>query len=437
MVKAVTLVLVSFSLLMLPGVANAAGAHATPVNSIRGVATGEAFASYVHAVRGSVTYTNGPVLLIAGNCLTANFSHAASGARVRLVPSALSTGGESQSVDDTVHAAYGTSTASVESISRIQHVNLLGGMIKAGAMTAEANTSATAKSVSSNANGTSIAGLVINGQKVSAKPNETVPLSGVGTVTIDQQSKPATGSSSHIWVNLINVHFAKGNTLGVTPGSELIVGHAYSSYALTFSSDLVGAGSYGFNSYVQSGKDAAFSSGPQALAGIPCLGGSAENVVNKVQSPAGSTATIDDTAKGRLTSSGAKAHAQSKVASPLLPSVLSSMVSAGALDVKVSASFKGVTPGHSFSFTAGSLKINGQTVSSGRVPANDSVVLKGVGYAILNERHVKTTKYSVQASINGIDVHVTKKNAYGLPVGATIVFAHAQASARRVFLTKP
>lgn len=434
----------ALGLLMFPVVSNAAtiGSHSAAATTapIMGVGGGTAYASYSKFITTQSTYTNGPVLATYGTCQTTSYTHVATGSDVALTPSTIGSGATASSVKDSVQATYGTSSVIMASIAKLQGVNILGGLIKANSMTAESNTTANSKSASSNANGTTISGLTVSGKSQTVHPNETLPLTGIGTVTIDEQSKPTSGNSSRENVILIDIHVQQTNkTLGLKAGSQITIGRASSNYTLTFKPDLVGANSYGYNSTSGSAKNASFNSGPQALATIPCTGGSNENVLSKVTTSQGSTAAIDDTARGNLTSNGSTASATSQVKSPGLPaalgSSLGSVITANSIRVTANAGYNGSTPSHSFGFAENGLKVNGKSVSA--VPVNDRIPLQGIGYVVLNQQTVTSTSTSVTASINAIDLVVTKTNTAGLPVGSRVIYGHADATARQAFLVKP
>jgi hypothetical protein len=96
-------------------------------------------------------------------------------------------------------------------------VSLAGGAVKASL----ANTSCRIDSAGNVTVTTSFAGLTVLGNSVSASPppNTTVPLPGVGTVTLNEQtSTVGQGGTRSITVNAIHVHLA-----GALANGDIIV----------------------------------------------------------------------------------------------------------------------------------------------------------------------------------------------------------------------
>ena len=60
---------------------------------------------------------------------------------------------------------------------------------------------------------------------------------------------------------------------------------------------------------------------------------------------------------------------------------------------------------------------------------NFRIDLPGVGYVVVNEQNDLGPDDKGETVVNGLKIVVTKQNALGLPVGATLVIAHAAAGA--------
>ena len=73
----------------------------------------------------------------------------------------------------------------------------------------------------------------------------------------------------------------------------------------------------------------------------------------------------------------------------------------------------------------GSLNVAGVAIAS-TVPANTTIALTNLGYVVLNEQPPASDNH---IQVNGLHVYVTTANSLGLPVGAEIFLAHAEATA--------
>jgi hypothetical protein len=101
-------------------------------------------------------------------------------------------------------------------------VNILNGLITATGVVALATSTAEG----SDAYGSSLANLVVNGVALSAPaPNTRVDLPGVGYVVLNEQIATASG----ITVNMIHVVLERSGLLGTQTLGEIIVGSASSS----------------------------------------------------------------------------------------------------------------------------------------------------------------------------------------------------------------
>lgn len=118
---------------------------------------------------------------------------------------------------------------SAESNSTLENVSLLNGLITANSVVALASSWLTDLGASSNASGSQLADLVVNGVSYSSgvAPNTRVSLPGVGYVVLNEQRRTGDGfSSSGITVNMIHVVLVNALT-GVKTG-DIVVGSATS-----------------------------------------------------------------------------------------------------------------------------------------------------------------------------------------------------------------
>ena len=131
---------------------------------------------------------------------------------------------------------------SAESNSTLESVNLLNGLITADGVVVFATSAVKDGIASSNAEGSQLANLVVNGVTIPSDvaPNTQIALPGVGFVVLNEQTLSGDGvSSSGITVNMIHVVLqsltgGECGLLGCLPGvltttGEIIVGSASSS----------------------------------------------------------------------------------------------------------------------------------------------------------------------------------------------------------------
>jgi hypothetical protein len=115
-------------------------------------------------------------------------------------------------------------SASSQSVSEVEAVSILNGVIRADNVTAIASSYVNDRVAASNATGSGFAGLVVNSVPITTgvAPNTRIDLPGVGYVVLNEQARTGDGvSTSGITVNMIRVY-----QLG---GGEIVVGSASSS----------------------------------------------------------------------------------------------------------------------------------------------------------------------------------------------------------------
>jgi len=156
------------------------------------------------------------------------------------VPGTLTT----EALTGTTSGAIGDAAAA-QSVATVFNVNLLNGLITASSLTATVSSTSNGAQATSNALGSTLADLVVNGVQVTSgdgaiAPNTRMNLAGVGYVVLNEQLLTGDGvRSSGLTVNLIHVYLQSvtggGCTpLGCVPGvltttGEVIVGSATSN----------------------------------------------------------------------------------------------------------------------------------------------------------------------------------------------------------------
>ena len=120
--------------------------------------------------------------------------------------------------------------SSSQSTSELESLSLLGGLIRADAVTAIASSYVDETGAASDALGSAFVNLVVNGMPITTDvaPNTQIALPGVGYVVLNEETPAGNGvTSSGITVNMIHVVLQNALT-GATTG-EIIVGSANSA----------------------------------------------------------------------------------------------------------------------------------------------------------------------------------------------------------------
>jgi hypothetical protein len=147
------------------------------------------------------------------------------------VPGTLTT----EALTGTTSGAIGDAAAA-QSVATVFNVNLLNGLITASSLTATVSSTSNGAQATSNALGSTLADLVVNGVQLtsgdaSIAPNTRVTLPGVGYVVVNEQLPTGDGvRTTGLTVNLI--HVVLQNALTGLQTGELIIGSATSSAAM-------------------------------------------------------------------------------------------------------------------------------------------------------------------------------------------------------------
>jgi len=110
----------------------------------------------------------------------------------------------------------------------VADLNLMDGMITAPSIQAVAQDSIQDGAETTSTDGSGFTGLTIAGVAVplDTPPNTTLPLPGIGTVVVNEQSVQKRGNVS---VNGLHITVTSPNSLGMAVGTELIVAHVNAS----------------------------------------------------------------------------------------------------------------------------------------------------------------------------------------------------------------
>lgn len=341
----------------------------------------------------------------------------------------LSTLAGVSSVKSTVTTQRSPSQISAQTVSNVQGVSILNGLITVGQIITEANSVGTASGASSNDTGSKIVGLSISGLSpinYLPKPNTTIQLPGVGYVVLNQQVGPYNGpNSTSLSITMIHVHVTSTTIPGVLANTDIVVGNANSSFFRTSIPALVNGNTYALSLLGNEGGNSG-SVTPVAGAQIGCAGGTQQsNVNNSNLSNVGSTGVVNDSASGQIAQSGANVTTISNIANLNL---LNGLIQGPAITSTAHATWNGVGTGNgSASVNLSNLTIAGTKLSSSPAP-NTRISLAGLGYVVVNEQYAQISGSSVVEDVNAIDIVVTTPNSFGLSVGAHLIVGYASAS---------
>jgi hypothetical protein len=302
-------------------------------------------------------------------------------------------------------------TSSATAASTTHSVNLLGGLVKAGAVTQRAIASETSGSWGSSGSAT-FTGLTIGGKSESANPapNTKIGLAGIGTAYLNYQVKSASKTGSSMNSDAIVVEVTVQNSLGVPVGATIVLGHASVIGAGPLSGTLGGSG---YGTAVSGPEGTTGSSYPVA---VDCMGSSTnQNAGAGVSFGPLTTGVISDTATGTDTATSLSAMTSSTVSNLKVAGILSF----GGAKANASAAKSGSGVSTSGSVTLTNPKLLGTSVPV--LPAHPSAnyTVKINGVTLVMNRQVKTT--------NGITVqalYLTGQSIGTIVVGSASAYAY-------------
>jgi hypothetical protein len=320
----------------------------------------------------------------------------------------------------TTSAASETTSTGVASTSSstTQGASLLGGLVSATTIQSVSTTSRdnTSGTFSTSAAGTQFVGLSVLGIPISGTPapNTTIPLPGVGSVILNQQTNHGSGTKANLTV--IGIHVMVTLSTPLAPiGTQIIVSFAHSGLGGPFAGLLSGL-AYAAQAKVLGGALILGEEFPQPLGCfgtggvVKTNGGALINGLGLVLS-----GTAVDTAEGVNNHKKSQAETTSTIQNLNL---MNGLVTATAIKADVTANGNPPTLGDNSTFL--DLSVNGNPVSD-TPPPNTKISLAGIGTLWLHR--VFMTSNSIRVVM--IQLVVTVPGA-PLPVGTTVNIANAQ-----------
>jgi len=299
----------------------------------------------------------------------------------------------------------------------------LGGVITADEVKAVSTTTHDVAGFHTSADGSTFVNLVVAGVPITVlpPPNTDITLPGFGHVLLNEQITKVTSRLASFTVNMIHVFITEANVLNIPIGTQIIVSHASSGLTSGVQGTLDGQ-AYGTKATVAG----VVTSGPSALAKMPCLGTNGAlrtNSVAEVQvPPLFSVGEVVDTALGTVNSTSAVGETTSTVQAV---DVATSLVTATTVEADAHASNVGGT----LTFSDDGSRFVGLHVTGfpnihDDVPPNTRLHIVGLGTLWLHR--VIQTSNSIEVRM--IELIVTEANGFGLTIGTDIQVAVAQAS---------
>ncbi len=374
---------------------------------------GSAFGTNV-TVAGVVT--SAPTAALSYGCGTpAGLDRTATSAGVDVPPAVLSS--------NTISVTGQTFAGDTESrtSSRVENINVLGGLITASAVTSVSSSTNGRRGYDTSAAGTSFANLRVLGLPflLGVDPNTRIDLPGIGYVVLNERKSSVTSSSAALRVTAIRAVVTERNLLGFDLGTTVIVARADSGLSAPTGGFLSGL-SYGTAAKV----GGLLTSSPSVRVSLACAG---TNGVVKERSGAGvhvpgvvDSGTIRNTAVGSTTATTAQAETTSTVQSV---SLLEGLVQAtGVRSVATATRSGGSTTVSDEGSTFASITVAGSPLVVADIEPNTEIALPGVGTLYLR----RTITRGASIEVRAIELVVLQ----GSLLGTVVQVAVAKAAAR-------
>jgi hypothetical protein len=340
----------------------------------------------------------------------------------------------SNRIDSTARADKTATSAYTRMTSKADGTSLLDGRITANLITAVAKTNASTTGMHSNAKQSRFGGLEVLGTPLNdVAPNTTRAIPGFGHVVLREVQRSGDGvHRSAIAVNMIHLFITRQNSMNIPVGSEIVVGHAQSSYRSREAKTLFSG--YAFATSGRSSSDQANNRmGRSAATYLGCTGengASASNEINRSSAAEGLRAgsgvtSVRGATVGNLSTTVAKSTVENV-------SLLGGMVAADKVQGVARSTWDHSTNSGSNDFNGSKLvglRINGTAINRDVAP-NTRMNLPGVGYVLLNHHVGRSSADGASAKVAMIEVHVTVAGNLNLPVGSTFLVGVADSSVR-------
>lgn len=334
----------------------------------------------------------------------------------------LSAIGNVGAVKTTTGTSQTATTKTARATSTVGGVDLLDGLITSDALVTTSTVTVDTEGVATSKATAKLAGLKVGGVEVSAypAPNTTISLkvgsAVIGKVVLNQQVKRTATGSGEAMARALVVEITAGNSLGLSVGTRLIVGHTSSALKVSPAGVIDGEG---FTVRATT-LDGAVKSGPHSLAAVPCMGGSRTASAAALDLPGlVKTGAVKTDAVGTVTSSSS-----ARVVSTLSGvSLLGGLASVDAITASTSAtrSSAGSPVQTTNDSKIANLRIAGLPVVNGTVQPNTVLRIPGVATLTLN----KVTKTSTGITVVMLEIKLEKLLG-SLPTGSVLELGYSR-----------
>jgi hypothetical protein len=404
------------------------GAPSSAAQELRGTHGGNAYGTWANSTSGEIANQLGrsafqpcPCNGTNGEVRSTSADHVASGKNAR-----------ANRIDNSAQADKTASSAYTLLTSRADGTSLLDGRITANLVKAVARTDATASHMHSGGKQSRFGGLSILGSPLNdVAPNTRRQIPGFGYVVLREIQK--SGDRVHrsgVAVNMIHLFITKQNSMHIPVGSEIVIGHAQSSFTRKATSALFGG--FAFGTAGQSSSDQAKNRmGRSAAIYMGCRGTGGVTNSNEIDQASAGTAlhagsavsTVRGATDGDLSTAVAKSTIENV-------SLLGGMVTADEVKGVSRSTWDSVANQASTDFDGShitGLTVNGVPISRDIEP-NTRVNLPGVGYLLLNHQVASSSADGAQGRIAMMELHLTVTDELNLPVGSTLLVGVAGSS---------
>jgi len=382
-------------------------------------AANAATTSYAYTGSAYSVNTGAKSILSSGTVGTASYCGTVTATKTnKVAATGLSTAGSVGAATSSVVASGSGSNRTTTSTATTGAVNLLGGVIKADAITTKAVSAHTSTGFTQTGSA-KITGLTVAGQTipVSPKPNTkiTLPLS-LGSVVINQQTKNTT--SHQMTVNALSVSLLSGNSLGL-PATTLTVGHAAAALSNPINR-LAYGGAMAGRVTLAGGTVVTPSVGVES---IPCAGTGGATLTRTTAAVTAGTLALSGTSTSSVTSKDSATQTTATTTNTVQgASLLGGAVKLSGVTTKATATRTASTLTTSIGGTSiGTVTVNGKPVTI-NTKQNNKIDLAGIGTLWTR----KVTKTTTGITVEAVELDLLTAQS-GLKAGSVIVVGQASA----------
>jgi hypothetical protein len=185
-----------------------------------------AWGSAAHSTSSDVTNRFGRSAPAYVGCLTRGADSATASNQVSSTsyPGALATG----SVVNHAEGQISSSLTSTQATSRMENVNLFGGVLTADVIKAVSSSSVDGSGGHASFAGSKFVNLQVLGHAIgdNVAPNTTIPVPGIGSLTLYATTRSVGSNEAHSLVDMVVLHVNQANSQGIPAGTDITLAHA-------------------------------------------------------------------------------------------------------------------------------------------------------------------------------------------------------------------